>query len=120
MTHFFFTLIREPDDKGRRMSLNLFFDTHIITQVTLNVKHTLFDKISAFGGTLGLFCGLSVISILEILYYLLVFLKRIMAGKVDPAQMLSQNVISKNTNLINSKTNLIDSNSNITNDPYTV
>ena len=41
MTHFFFSLIREPDDVGKRMSLNLFFDTHIITQVTKPVLFTI-------------------------------------------------------------------------------
>ena len=86
MTHFFFSLIREPDDKAKRMSLNLFFDTHIITQVTLNVKHTFFDKISAIGGTLGLFCGVSMISLLELLYYLLLFLKRITSRKEEPTE----------------------------------
>ena len=84
MTHFFFSLIREPDDQGRRMSLNLFFDTHIITQVTLNVKHTFFDKISSIGGTLGLFCGVSMISILELLYYLLLFL---LGGRTSPQRV---------------------------------
>ena len=94
MTHFFFSLIREPDDKGRRMSLNLFFDTHIITQVTLNVKHTFFDKISSIGGTLGLFCGVSMISILELLYYLLLFLKRMTWRTDEPTEKLSLNINS--------------------------
>ena len=92
MTHFFFSLMREADDKGRRMSLNLFFDTHIITQVNLNVKHTFFDKISSIGGTLGLFCGVSMISLLELLYYFLLFLKRIAWRKEEPAEKLSLNI----------------------------
>ena len=90
MTHWFFTHIREPDDQGRRVSLNLYFDTHIITQVTLNVKHTFFDKISSIGGTLGLFCGLSMISILELLYYLLLFLKRLTWRKDESTEKLSE------------------------------
>ena len=95
MTHFFFSLIREPLQEQKLMPLVFYFDTHIITQVTLNVRHTFFDKVrlqtslstdqhliltfakvSAIGGTFGLFCGVSVISLLELLYYLVVFLWR--------------------------------------------
>ena len=111
MTHFFFSLVREPDDGGKRMSLNLFFDTHIITQVTkpvlcsahvystivqvtLNVKNTFFDKISSIGGTLGLFCGVSMISILELFYYLLLFLKRVIFKKAETSEKLSLNINS--------------------------
>ena len=48
MTHFFFSLIREPDTVSQRSEmapLMFYFDTHIITQVNLNVKHTVFDKV---------------------------------------------------------------------------
>ena len=55
----------------------------ICIQVTLNVKHTFFDKISSIGGTLGLFCGVSMISILELLYYILLFLKRVTSRKEE-------------------------------------
>ena len=97
MTHFFFSLIREPLQEQKLMPLVFYFDTHIITQVTLNVRHTFFDKVrvqtslstlhltfakvSAIGGTFGLFCGVSVISLLELLYYLVVFLWRATSRK---------------------------------------
>ena len=45
MTHFFFSLIREPLQEQKLMPLVFYFDTHIITQVTLNVRHTFFDKV---------------------------------------------------------------------------
>ena len=49
MTHFFFSLIREPAPVSERAELlaplMFYFDTHIITQVNLNVKHTVFDKV---------------------------------------------------------------------------
>ena len=48
MTHFFFSLIREPaiiSERTERAPLMFYFDTHIITQVNLNVKHTVFDKV---------------------------------------------------------------------------
>ena len=40
-------------------------------------------QLSAIGGTLGLFCGVSVISILELFYYLVIFLKRLVASNKD-------------------------------------
>ena len=39
------------------------------------------SKVSAIGGTFGLFCGVSVISLLELLYYLVVFLWRATSRK---------------------------------------
>ena len=44
MTHFFFSLNREPFDKPMsEMPITFSFDTHIITQININIKHTLFD-----------------------------------------------------------------------------
>ena len=100
MTHFFFSLNREPLQEQRLMPLVFYFDTHIITQVNLNVKYTFFDKVrnqtnlphhiiftfskvSAIGGTFGLFCGLSLVSLLELPYYLLVFLWRVTTRKKE-------------------------------------
>lgn len=49
--------------------LNFFFDTPIITEITLDLKTSIFDMISAIGGTLGLFTGISVITLVEVLYW---------------------------------------------------
>ena len=43
--------------------LNFFFDTPIITEITVELRTNVFDMISAVGGTLGLFTGISVITI---------------------------------------------------------
>ena len=57
MTHFFFSLIREPATPSERTEmapLMFYFDTHIITQVNLNVKHTVFDKVEQCWTNAGL------------------------------------------------------------------
>lgn len=53
--------------------LNFFFDTPIITQIRLELRTTIFDMISAVGGTLGLFTGVSVITFIEIFWWLVQF-----------------------------------------------
>ena len=53
--------------------LNFFFDTPIITKITLEMRITVFDQISAIGGTLGLFTGVSLITFAEIVYWLFRF-----------------------------------------------
>ena len=53
--------------------LNFFFDTPIITQINLELRTSVFDMISAIGGTLGLFTGISVITFVEIVYWLFRF-----------------------------------------------
>ena len=49
--------------------LNFFFDTPIITEITLEMRTTIYDMISAVGGTLGLFTGISIITFVEIVYW---------------------------------------------------
>ena len=53
--------------------LNFFFDTPIITQIQQELKTTIFDMISAIGGTLGLFTGISVITIAELTWWIWTF-----------------------------------------------
>lgn len=53
--------------------LNFFFDTPIITRITLEMRITVFDQISAVGGTLGLFTGVSLITFAEVIYWVLRF-----------------------------------------------
>ena len=54
--------------------LNFFFDTPIITRITLEMRITIFDQISAVGGTLGLFTGVSLITFAELVYWGVQFL----------------------------------------------
>ena len=53
--------------------LNFFFDTPIITRITLEMRITIFDQISAVGGTLGLFTGVSLITFAELTFWGLKF-----------------------------------------------
>ena len=53
--------------------LNFFFDTPIITQIGLEMRVSLFDKLSAIGGTLGLYTGISIITMIETVWWLIQF-----------------------------------------------
>ena len=45
---------------------NFFFDTPLITEIKQELKTTIFDMISAVGGTIALFTGVSVITLAEL------------------------------------------------------
>ena len=49
--------------------LNFFFDTPIITQIGLEMRVSLFDRLSAIGGTLGLYTGISIITMIETVWW---------------------------------------------------
>ena len=49
--------------------LNFFFDTPIITLIKLDLRTNIFDQISAIGGSLGLFTGISVITFVEVIWW---------------------------------------------------
>ena len=53
--------------------LNFFFDTPIITQIGLKMRVSMFDKLSAIGGTLGLYTGISITTIIETVWWLIQF-----------------------------------------------
>ena len=55
--------------------LNFFMDTPIITEITLEVRTNVYGMISAIGGTLGLFTGISVITFAEVIYWICKFLE---------------------------------------------
>ena len=55
--------------------MNFFLDTPIITEITLEVRTNIYDMISAVGGSLGLFTGISVITVIEVIYWIGRFLK---------------------------------------------
>ena len=54
--------------------LNFFFDTQIITQIKLEMRVSTFDKLSLIGGTMGLFTGISIITLIEIIWWMVQFL----------------------------------------------
>ena len=41
-----------------------------VTNVQRDIKVTLVDQIGTIGGTLGLFCGLSIVSMVEFVYWI--------------------------------------------------
>ena len=53
--------------------LNFFFDTPIITKIGLEMRVSMFDKLSAIGGTLGLYTGVSIITMIETVWWLIRF-----------------------------------------------
>ena len=78
ITKFFYNLSSDEAFAKTRFQrdiavLNFFFDTPIITLIQLELKTTMFDMISAVGGTLGLFTGISVITIAEIGWWIWTF-----------------------------------------------
>ena len=50
--------------------VRIYYDTSIFEKITYDVKATLSEKISEIGGVLGLYNGFSVITLVEILYFL--------------------------------------------------
>ena len=51
--------------------------------VSLETRISVYDMISAVGGTLGLFTGISVITVVEIIYWMARFLTKALFSKND-------------------------------------
>ena len=50
--------------------VQVYFDTSTFDEVARDTKDTLATQVSVVGGTMGLFTGFSILSAVEILYYL--------------------------------------------------
>ena len=50
--------------------VQIFFDTALFDEISQDKKATFETQISVLGGTLGLFSGFSVLSAVEIVYYI--------------------------------------------------
>ena len=61
--------------------LNFFFDTPIITQIGLEMRVSMFDRLSAIGGTLGLYTGVSIITMIETVWWFGQFIAFALRGK---------------------------------------
>ena len=62
--------------------VQIYFDTALFDEISQDKKATFETQISVLGGTLGLFSGFSVLSAVEIVYYLFkLFLSLITATK---------------------------------------
>ena len=55
--------------------ISIYFDTPAYDEITKDTSAKFVDKLSAIGGTFGLLTGFSLISGVEILYFLARFLK---------------------------------------------
>ena len=77
--------------------LNFFFDTPIITRIGLEMRVSMFDKLSAIGGTLGLYTGISIITMIETLWWLIQFaiyaFRHKVLGHNNVVQTMPQGVI---------------------------
>ena len=73
--------------------LNFFFDTQIITQLTLEMRVSTFDKLSLIGGTMGFFNGISIITLIEIVWWIIKFITLAIQQKVGKkhVEMVSPN-----------------------------
>ena len=59
-------------DKGHSglILVQIYFDTALFDEISQDMKATFETQISVLGGTLGLFSGFSILSAVEIVYYL--------------------------------------------------
>ena len=56
--------------------LNIYYDTPYLIHVELVTRTSIFQMISSIGGTLGLFTGISVITLAEIVYWIATFIAK--------------------------------------------
>ena len=73
--------------------LNFFFDTQIITQLTLEMRVSTFDKLSLIGGTMGFFNGISIITLIEMVWWITKFITLAIQQKIGKkhVEMVSSN-----------------------------
>ena len=71
--------------------LNFFFDTPIITQIGLEMRVSMFDKLSAIGGTLGLYTGISIITMIETVWWLFQFVHYALRHKTFKSKIKQSN-----------------------------
>ena len=73
LTHNVTTDIERAAERFRRDIgvLNFFWDTQLVTAIQQEVKTSLWDKMSSVGGILGIFTGISFITLLESAYRVL-------------------------------------------------
>ena len=66
--------------------MRIFFDTPTINKVTKDRAAKFVDMLSAIGGTMGLLTGFSIISAVEILYFVTKAVWRKLCGKIMNSQ----------------------------------
>ena len=61
-----------------------------VTNVQRDIKVTFVDQLGTIGGTLGLFCGLSIVSLLELVYYLLLSVTQLTRVEVEREEEMEE------------------------------
>ena len=61
--------------------VEIYFSTATYDEIVNDVSVSLGDQISAIGGTMGLFAGFSILSAVEVLYFMLKFLFSLMSQR---------------------------------------
>ena len=69
--------------KDNIVSLWVYYKDPYLTKVIRDEKFSTFSFISNFGGLLGLFQGASFISLLEIIYFILMWIKTKMSTRIE-------------------------------------
>ena len=63
--------------RARHVELQVYFSSLTVTEVKQNRKYEVWDIISSVGGTMGLFLGMSLLSVVEFLDYMLSFVVKV-------------------------------------------
>ena len=61
--------------------MRIYFDAQTFDRITKDRAAKFVDMLSAIGGTMGLLTGFSIISAVEILYFLVIFLLKLLRKK---------------------------------------
>ena len=77
----YFPLPSDYEWKNKLRYVRIFFDTPTFNEVTKHRSAKFVDMLSAIGGTMGLLTGFSIISGVEILYYIFTISKSVLQNK---------------------------------------
>ena len=75
----YFKVCSVPRDYHPLQVVQIYFSTATYDKIVNDVSVSLGDQISAIGGTMGLFAGFSILSAVEILYFILKFLSSLIS-----------------------------------------
>ena len=79
--NFFFSLAFEWKNKLR--FVRIYFNTPTFDKITKDRAAKFVDMMSAIGGTMGLLTGFSIISGIEIIYFAMKIIVKIMSNKIE-------------------------------------
>ena len=69
--------------KNKLRYVRIYFDTPTFDRITKDRAAKFVDMLSAIGGTMGLLTGFSIISGVEILYFAIIIIVKIMRNKIE-------------------------------------